>query len=281
LVLVLQPKVEFGRSSIMVSQLSHEIRHEESLLGIGHRSYAKTDLARLFGEEDMQRVCPSRTTEVVNVDTGEVRDLPCRKATCHICNRAFVRQVHRAVLLTRPESMILITGLSGCWATDNKAINKFLTALRRDGYEINLVYAIEQNPRLTGHHAHGWFYGSDIPQSHLQRRAHLAGLGRTDMTPVRSSRNFGYPFKGCAWNLDSVSEYGLNNGTMRIHATRGYWRDHRTGDKFDSMETCAAAVATTTPSEQRLWFRAIRPLDRCRSARDIRLDRHEQSEVSA
>jgi len=256
----------------MVSQLSTDISLEAPLLGIEHRSYARSDLGILFGPRDHRWGCPDSTTEVLNTETGQVRPLPCRRATCHICNRAYLRQVHRAVAVALPRWMLLITGLTGVWETDNKAISsKWIPALRRDGYEMNLVYAIEPNPRRTGFHAHGWCYGDTIPPVELQHRADVAGLGRTDMIPVRSRKNFAYPFKGCNWNAESVAEYRINNGSMRIHTTRGFWRDHRTGEQFDSMEACAAALSPSCHSDQPLLFRRIQPSDPYRSAREIRL----------
>ena len=254
----------------MVPYVSSTVSQHDIPLGIRGRSYRQSDLVDLYGPRDNSKVCPFAADEVVNVKTGEVRPAACKNAECHICNRAYARRFHRAVLLSMPTTMPLFTGLTGIWLDDSKRMTAFLRLVRGVGFDYHLVYAIEPNPQRTGHHAQGWAYGDRIPPDIYQSLATRAGLGISNERSVTNSRNFSYILKGATWNSESVAEYKVNNGTQRIHPTRPFWRDHRTGEFFSSFDECSGAASAITWSERQTWIHLRQPKPVVTSARALR-----------
>lgn len=99
---------------------------------------------------------------------------------------------------------------------------------------------VEPNPRGTGHHVHAVQWGAFVSQRRLSELADKNGLGfRVDIRRVRSvqdSAMYGVKLAALASAAYSVKGAGEDletflhaNGGRMAHASRGFWRDGRSG----------------------------------------------------
>jgi hypothetical protein len=211
-------------------------------------------MARQYGPEQSHTKCLRVKGDLINERTGETFALLCRNAKCVACNRLTYRKDFRdAVRLARPTDMLLITGLTGIWKLDQARLNNLFRRLKRLGFELHLVYAVEPNPKETGFHAHGWMYDSVARPDIWTQESHAVGLGLVKIREVINDRDFAYPIKATTWNSESLKAYRQANGKQRHHMVGQFWRDSRTGEVFGAYEDAAYAWRGLTRPEKSDW----------------------------
>jgi hypothetical protein len=220
------------------------------LVSLGGFCSQRQHLIEQWGPEAEIDVCRWSTHQWFNKQTGEVgARIRCRRNSCLSCVRVLARQLHEAVKLAQPSHLATLTALSGDWQTDRKMVNRLRYYLRdRDGLTFAFAWAVEPNPRNTGHHAHGWVWGDPIPRGRFQYRANQVGFGITQLKTVTHSGNFAYVLKNATHNARSLDEHIRLNGREPIHA-RGFWRDATTGEAL----TKAEAIRRSHPGWQADW----------------------------
>lgn len=203
--------------------------------------------------------CPSIKGDLVNTEDDARLPVWCRRWWCVPCARRWARNLHRVLVITQPSKMDLFTGLSPDWPVNQRRMQRLKLTLRRGGYGYRSAWAIEPNPSGLGYHAHGWSYGDPIPEPEFQAAAHQAGFGYSRQLPVTHAANFGYIVKLAAWNEASSAAFRQLNGVQAIHASKGFWRDARTGEMFTLDEAVVRANAVfRSPSDQQWYFEARR-----------------------
>ena len=174
--------------------------------------------------------CPWPRGFVVDRWSGRCLPNRCRTVRCIYCLRLLRWDVQRAIALASPSVQVLITLLTGDWSEDQRRVAQLLRYLRRDGFDVQMVWAVEPNPGDSRCHAHGWAFGAAIPPRQLQQRAHAVGLGLTTSRTLVHSNGGGYLLKLPCWNAASLAAYRAVNGPHILHATKRFWRNAATGE---------------------------------------------------
>ncbi len=235
----------------------------DTFLATEQRSYDQ-DLSHRYGPKQSHSRCLNSKGRVVNTHTGQSLVSLCERRTCLACNRLYLaRDFRDAVRLSKPNQMLLLTGLPMSWPLIKMLMRNLLRRMKRAGYDVNLVYAVEPDPAGTGAHAHGWLYGCTATREVWSEHAKAVGFGSfVGLQRVTHDRDFAYPIKLATWNQESLTDYLAVNGTQRVHPTRGFWRDARTGDVHGSMPQAAAAWRGLPKRERGAWTFELGPRQR-------------------
>jgi hypothetical protein len=133
---------------------------------------------------------------------------------------------------------------------------EFIYRLRRDGYDFEMAWAIEQNPKGTGFHAHGVQHGDYIPQRLLQERwgGRIVDV-RAMRTPgagvyvvKEAQRVVGYVTKGAgAAGYGGLPAHLDRNGGRVVHMTGGYLHG------LTKRQAVRAIAADFSHGDSRTW----------------------------
>jgi hypothetical protein len=138
-----------------------------------------------------------------------------------------------AMTLGQPERLVTLTQVGDEWQTIRNRVRQLVYRIRSDGVAFEWAWAVERNPKGTGHHVHGVQWGSFVRQSRLSALAGSVGMGRVaDVRRLGSAAGGSrYPLKalaGTAYTMKGAQEgreHLLRNGGRLVHASRGFWRD--------------------------------------------------------
>lgn len=91
----------------------------------------------------------------------------------------------------------------------------------RKRYRLEWAWAIEENPKKTGYHAHAIQWGEYLPQAELQemwggRIAHIMRVGKGTEGYLTKCAGV------CGYMAKSIDRHLAVNGGRAIHMTRGY-----------------------------------------------------------
>lgn len=133
-----------------------------------------------------------------------------------------------AIGMAAPERAITYTMVGDTWPEIRNRLKRMHYRIREAGFEYNVAWHVEVNPRGTGHHVHGWQHGSYVSQRVHQGFAEREGMGITHLSRVRSVGPITYGMKAATYGLKGVDSgaevYLTTNGRRLVHATRGFWR---------------------------------------------------------
>jgi hypothetical protein len=168
----------------------------------------------------------------VDLVTGELMPMRCRANGCPVCLPINARGVVAAVTMARPENMIRLTMNADDPADLVVGMRRLRQWWRKNVGPWEDVYAIEDNPRRTGLHLHGWQYGSSVDQGRLEQAAEIAGFRGSpygmprrldDGVPLDYFVKAALDPPALVMSAAAVRFRELNNPI--VHSTRGFWRD--------------------------------------------------------
>ncbi len=209
--------------------------------------------------------CPRKVGYVlVNRALGLTTPARCKANSCLYCGPVNAHLVAGALAAVRPQRMVRFSLVGNEWSTSRYRINKVTDLLRREGYQWNLAYHVEPNPAGTGRHAHGYQYGSFVPQALLQNVCERAGMGYPDIRKWEPPRQdpgkpvgYGLKLAGIDYGLkmadteENLRTYLDCNGDRLVHATRGYWRDAE-GKALAGVREAMTAFARSKGNDERI-----------------------------
>jgi hypothetical protein len=173
-------------------------------------------------------------------------------AEVSVLRSATAPKVSMAIAATRPEAMLTITALPDGFGAVQKAMNRTVEILRDMGELVDWFWVIEANPRGTGTHAHAFAHRVPDPER-LQAAATRARLGHVHVSRTeKHTRTRQYLFTevlrhpiGSPASQAAYRRHLDLNGGRAFHATRGFWFDASTGEKFPGIKAAIANVAST------------------------------------
>jgi hypothetical protein len=200
---------------------------------------------------------------MVNLVTGEVAPIRCGANFCEACGPLKAWKVGLAVAYSEPERFVRLSLVGEDHETRRGRIKRLTSAIRRAGYGWQVAWAVERNPKGTGHHAHMWQHGDYVPQDVLQRLCMREGLGIPYIERWRAPRDqaatYGikaatYAIKG-AQGQDGLPEHLALNGGRILHISRGFWRHGRNGGTIATQREAVAAAldAKYGPRDGERW----------------------------
>lgn len=189
---------------------------------------SSSDLEVLYGPADSLSACVRGYIPRWGLDrsTGEItHSFDCHANECPACRSDKVQHLSGRIYRTRPDSFFTLTAVPPSWAEANRALTVMFRSLRRRGFPVHVVYALERNPASPElAHIHG--YGSDLPPLDvLSESAERVGLGhRVDIRAVGRPgvRGFVYPWKAATWNDRAYADFRALNGSRLYHASQGW-----------------------------------------------------------
>lgn len=169
---------------------------------------------------------------MLNTATGEKVPARCKSNGCPYCIVINARLVAGAIALARPERAVRFSLVGDDFQTTRNRVKRVTYQLRKRGYEWQMAWHREPNPKGTGHHTHGWQTGDYVPQALLQEVCQTEGLGLPWIERMKQETGaVGYGLKGVHYGLKmtdadaQAQTYLQANGGRLVHATRGFWRD--------------------------------------------------------
>ena len=141
------------------------------------------------------------------------------------------------------------------WQRARGQVRELLYRVRREYPGFEMGWAIEQNPRATGFHAHGVQHGPYVPQAVLQERwggriVDIRALRRPadGVYAVKDAvRVAGYTVKNGTESFAGLDEHLRINGHRAAHFTRGFLHG------LTSREALAAIALEQGDGEPRTW----------------------------
>ncbi len=170
-------------------------------------------------------ICPrSPWVLVCNEDSSVRIPRPCGTYRCECCRPAKVNERVRVTAwpLARMDvvRMVTLTQVPGNWQRARGQVRDLARRVRKK-FALEWAWAIEENPRGTGYHAHAMQWGEYLPQSQLQdmwgdRIVHIMQVGKgTAGYLTKCAAVAGYLSK-------NIADHLAVNGGRAIHMTRGY-----------------------------------------------------------
>ena len=169
--------------------------------------------------------CPKSRFMLVADDNPDVRiPIGCKSYKCPTCRAFKIRE--RVKLMAWGASLdsmprfITLTWLPDNWQRARAQVRDLCRRLRKN-YHVEWAWAIEQNPKATGYHAHAIQWGDFIPWQELLEKW---GGRHIWIEPIRGNAAkyatkcafvAGYANKNMAGHLEV-------NGGRAVHMTRGY-----------------------------------------------------------
>lgn len=153
----------------------------------------------------------------------------CKAYKCAYCGPRKLHNLEQALLLAMPERFVTLTLFPEDWQRGRAQVRDFVRRIRKDGYRWEMAWAVEVNPRGTGHHLHALQLGDYVPQAEVQQRwgaiAHIRAMkGNAGMAAQ-------YVVKEAAGTMREAG-YILKAGPARsrpVNITRGYFRGKTLG----------------------------------------------------
>lgn len=176
--------------------------------------------------------CPRVGFDVVNLTTRERFPGTCKVYRCPWCGPAKARAYGQMAAASRPERFVTLTLAGDSWQDCRAHMHDFIQRVRRHQYDWQAFWAVEPNPRGTGHHVHALQHGDYIPQHELQDawraivhieaiNAHVETVGRTARYVIKGTTAANYVTKGTTTDL---ADHVALNGGRTAHWSRRYMR---------------------------------------------------------
>lgn len=170
-------------------------------------------------------ICARSPYVLVRVDNPTIRiPRPCGTYKCPCCRPAKVNERVRVAAwgLSFHESIrhITLTRVPSNWQHARMQIRDLVRRIRKS-YKLEWAWAIEENPRKTGYHAHAMQWGEYIPKHRLQT---MWGERITYIRRVGEGAE-GYLAKCAAvagYLSKDIGQHLAINGGRAIHMTRGF-----------------------------------------------------------
>lgn len=188
--------------------------------------------------------CPLAGATSVDITTGEVAWVPsCKNARCEACSR---RVSSRTFALARRAAdletehfkrwvrFLTLTQAPDGWEATRQAVKSWLLHLRREGYEMHVLWVVERGENKTPEHPHGMKHIHVIQRGDFIPKAVLEASWPYGSTQIAAAKQAAsdYLAKGVipyvAKGLDSenreVLEAHMNlNGGRAAHWSRGFF----------------------------------------------------------
>jgi hypothetical protein len=181
-------------------------------------------------------LCPKRPVWVVCDQDPALRfPASCDAYYCPTCGprkaRTAAAALTWALRQVERRRLVTLTGLPDDWQRARAQVRDWLYRIRHEGYDFEMGWCIEQNPRLTGLHAHGCQHGDYVPQKLLQDRwggrivdvRALSRPGAGVYAMKEALRVAGYVAKGATHDQAALEDHLERNGGRVLHTTRGYY----------------------------------------------------------
>lgn len=175
--------------------------------------------------------CPLEGALSVDVTTGEVVWRPtCKNARCRRCSRQVSAQTfalaRRALEGIDHVRFITLTRAPRGWQETREAMRLWLQNLRRGGYEMNVLWVVEEGSDTGMKHIHAIQWGDYIPKELLSASwPH----GFTQIEGARAATNYlakgvvRYVAKGLDGDGESIEEHMNLNGGRAAHWSREFF----------------------------------------------------------
>ena len=231
--------------------------------GVNVFSVALPECVKPRGREEVHPV----TGELVHVpmlwsnQRGEITYYSCRKNSCPRCSIVNARRAALAVHLSAPVGWFSFTLVGDTWSQISERMKLCMSYIRNSISDFEWCWAVEENPRGTGNHVHGYFHttvhGSNRLENAIEEARRRAGFGarwRWHDMPAEAGPAFcGYPMKALVDPDAAWVFLGLNGTPERprvIHSSRDFWRD---GDQGVVYRTRAEAERAAVRRSKELF----------------------------
>ena len=180
------------------------------------------------GEVEFDR-CPLRAgLDVLHVATGQRFPAACNTYDCPRCGPMKAYGYGQLAAASRPERMLTLTGATSDWQENRERVKNLCHHLRLRGYAVKVFWAVEENPKLTGHHVHAVQHGDYVPHSLLVKVWGAIVFIERIRVEVQASR---YVIKGAAASnyvtkgtTTDLEKHRFLNGGRAAHFSRGFMR---------------------------------------------------------
>lgn len=182
--------------------------------------------------EDESSTCstPRPGVRLYNLQTGQVKPVPCARLRCPPCASYLAWRRALAMAWARPERRFELTQIGDEWDTVRARVKRFRHRIEERGYTWEHAWMVEPNPRGTGHHLHGYQSGSYVPQAVVSEVADREGMGfRTWIQALGDKSATSYGLKALTYGLKGMSraesheEHLALNGRRLCHHSRGFY----------------------------------------------------------
>ena len=176
--------------------------------------------------------CPLEGALAFDRTTGEVAWRPtCKNARCRRCSRQVSAQTfalaRRALEDTNERvRFITLTRAPEGWEPTRQAVRTWLQHLRRAGYDMHLLWVVEEGDKTGMKHIHAVQWGDFIPKEELSASwPH----GMTQIEGARAATNYlakgvvRYVAKGLDGDGEAIEEHMNLNGGRAAHWSREFF----------------------------------------------------------
>jgi len=170
-------------------------------------------------------ICPKHPYVLVRKDDPSVRvPKPCGSYQCETCLPAKLAERTRVMTWGATNAdhvrLLTLTLLPQDWQRARMQVRDLVRRVRKR-FKLEIAWAIEANPRGTGHHAHGVTHGEFIPGKEIQR---MWGGRHVDIRLINPGVS-GYATK-CAmvsgYLTKNTQTHLTINGGRAVHMSRGF-----------------------------------------------------------
>lgn len=212
------------------------------------------DHYRAFRPESLPRLpCPrfvGSGAEVVNLHTGELTPKSCYRLVCSVCVVIRALRVARAIGMAGPTHATVLTLLGRTWESARCHLQSFFRVARRAEPQLQCAYHIEVAEGATEVHAHVWIHSISGGDVWLDAAKATAGIGDFgELQEIHAPTGIPLPY-----GMEEVFKGDVRarrflelNGHHLVHASRGFWRDHR------GLPVGGQKSAETLASRTRCW----------------------------
>lgn len=165
--------------------------------------------------------------DVVHVESMKRYPAACNTYDCPRCGPDKAYFNGQLAAASRPERMLTLTGAGSDFQETRERVKTLLHRMRDRGRAFEFFWAVEENPRGTGNHAHGVQHGDYCAQSVLQKVWGAIVYVERIRVEVEATRYViksaasNYVTKGTTVDLDA---HRARNGGRAAHWTRGFMR---------------------------------------------------------
>lgn len=176
--------------------------------------------------------CPLEGALSFDRTTGEVAWRPtCKNARCRRCSRQVSAQTFALARRALEESeervrFITLTRAPEGWEATREAVKVWLRHLRRAGYDMHVLWVVEEGSETGMKHVHAVQWGDFIPKEELSASW---PYGFTQIEGARAATNYlakgvvRYVAKGLDGDGESIEEHMNLNGGRAAHWSREFF----------------------------------------------------------
>lgn len=177
-------------------------------------------------KREQQGRCPRRTSEWLNVRTGELLPAACWASSCPRCFAVQVARKSVAIRYAQPEWLLTATAVGDDWGVVRRQFKAFLRRIRDSGCRPELAWTVECATNGPSHHLHALGWGG-LSRTHEQLREHSLAVGwgrQVDLRTVSSDQTAGYVMKQAINSEGQLDHFLTMNGRRLLHTTARFWR---------------------------------------------------------